>query len=144
MENILISIAVLLLSLTAGTFLLYKTKKEELGVFFKVVSWFVIVFSILLIFCSLIHCIVARELRMENRFKQNEMMRGEMPYMMRENGNFRFREMHDERDGRDGFKDDREGFRDGKEGCRDGKDGFKDGRDACCKDGNKKDSLKRR
>ena len=47
-----IAIALLLLSLTAGTLLLYKTQKENLNTFFKVVAWFVIVVS----FCSMICC----------------------------------------------------------------------------------------
>src|ERR1017187_4128036 len=54
-------IAVLLLSLTAGAFLLAKIKKEDLGVFYRIVAWFVIVFSILLIACSAIRCIVGRQ-----------------------------------------------------------------------------------
>jgi hypothetical protein len=70
----LISIAALLLSLTAGTFLLAKTKKEDLGVFYKVVAWFVIAFSILLIFCSAVRCIAGRECKMENGCNQGEMM----------------------------------------------------------------------
>ena len=47
-----ICIALLLLSLTAGMWLLYKTQKENLNTFFKVVAWFVIVVS----FCSMICC----------------------------------------------------------------------------------------
>jgi hypothetical protein len=47
-----ICIALLLLSLSAGMFLLYKTQKESLGTFFKVVAWFVIVVS----FCSMVCC----------------------------------------------------------------------------------------
>ncbi len=47
-----IAIALLLLSLTSGTLLLYKTQKENLNTFFKVVAWFVIVVS----FCSMICC----------------------------------------------------------------------------------------
>lgn len=47
-----IAIALLLLSLTAGMFLLYKTQKENLNAFFKVVSWFIIIVS----FCSMICC----------------------------------------------------------------------------------------
>jgi len=150
MEQYLIGIAVLLLSATAGAFLLAKTKKEELGIFYKVIAWFVIVFSLLMIFCSALHCIVCREMRMENRFKQcemfckehPEMMEGAMPFMMRENENFRFREMHDRVDGRDNYRDGKEGHKDENEGCMDGKDGFKDGKDACCKDVKKEDSSK--
>jgi len=150
MEQYLIGIAVLLLSVTAGTFLLAKTKKEELGIFYRVIAWFVIVFSLLMIFCSALHCIVCREMRMENRFKQCEMFCKEHPEMREEMGmgygmgneKFRFREMHEGRDGRDGYMDRKDGHWDGKEGCMDGKDGDKDGKDACCKDGKKEDSSK--
>ena len=47
-----ICVALLLLSLSAGMWLLYKSQKENLGTFFKVVAWFVIVVS----FCSMICC----------------------------------------------------------------------------------------
>ena len=47
-----IAMALLLLSLTGGMFLLYKTQKENLNAFFKVVAWFIIVVS----FCSMICC----------------------------------------------------------------------------------------
>lgn len=47
-----IAIALLLLSLTAGTVLLYKAQKENLGILFKIVAWFVIVVS----FCSMVCC----------------------------------------------------------------------------------------
>lgn len=47
-----ICIALLLLSLSAGMWLLYKTQKESLNTFFKVVAWFVIVVSL----CSMICC----------------------------------------------------------------------------------------
>jgi len=46
-----IAIALLLLSLTAGAWLLYKTKKENLGTFFKVLAWFVITVSFLSMIC---------------------------------------------------------------------------------------------
>ncbi len=69
-----ISIAVLLLSLTGGTFLLAKANKEELGIYYKVVAWFVIIFSILLILCSSIRGIIGREHRMKNHFGPGAMM----------------------------------------------------------------------
>lgn len=91
----LISIAVLLLSLTAGTFLLYKTKKEGLGIFYKVVAWFVIAFSMLLIFCCAVCCIAQRECRMENNCNQGE-MRGHSGMMRggEDNENCFFRNKH--------------------------------------------------
>jgi hypothetical protein len=52
-----IGIALMLLSLTAGMFLLYKTKKESLGTFFKIVSWFVIVVSLGSMICCTMRCV---------------------------------------------------------------------------------------
>lgn len=51
-----IAIALMLLSFTAGMFLLYKTQKEALGMFFKVAAWFVIVVSLGSIICCSIFC----------------------------------------------------------------------------------------
>ena len=50
---ILISIALSLLALVAGMYLLDKTKKEGLGKFFSFISWLVIVVAILTLLCSL-------------------------------------------------------------------------------------------
>lgn len=52
-----ICIALLLLSLTAGMFLLYKTQKENLNTFFKIVSWFIIVVSFGAMICCTVCCI---------------------------------------------------------------------------------------
>ena len=51
-----IAIALLLLSLTGGMFLLYKTQKENLNAFFKVISWLVIVASLGSMICCGLHC----------------------------------------------------------------------------------------
>ena len=51
-----IAIALLLLSLSAGMWLLYKTQKENLNAFFKVVGWFVIVISLGSMICCGLHC----------------------------------------------------------------------------------------
>jgi hypothetical protein len=60
-----ISVAMALLSLTAGMWLLYKSKKEVLGTFFKVVAWFIIVVSMCLIVCCgmrcMMHCCMAKQ-----------------------------------------------------------------------------------
>jgi hypothetical protein len=50
---ILISISFSLLALVAGMFLLDKTKKEGLGNFYNLISWLVIVVSMLTLLCSL-------------------------------------------------------------------------------------------
>ena len=126
----LISIAALLLSLTAGTFLLYKTKKEDLGVFYKVVAWFVIVLSMLLIFCCAVCCIAARECRMDNGCNQGE-MRGHSGMMRggEENENGFFRNKHHKEEDED-EEDAKDGKGMGK--CHKGGDG-KDHEGACCK-----------
>jgi hypothetical protein len=51
MGHICVCIATLLLSLTAGMFLLAKTKKDSLGTFHSVISWFVIVLSLGCLLC---------------------------------------------------------------------------------------------
>jgi hypothetical protein len=72
-------IAVLLLSLTAGTFLLAKTNKENLGVFYRVLAWFVIVLSILLIFFSII-CVIIFGIEHKMKRHGNYGSRGEMMF----------------------------------------------------------------
>ncbi|MHB8261341.1 MAG: heavy metal-binding domain-containing protein [Bacteroidia bacterium] len=55
-----ISIALTLLSLTAGVWFLYKTQKENLSILYKVAAWFVIIVAILNMACcgvrSMMHC----------------------------------------------------------------------------------------
>ena len=53
-----IAIALLLLSLTGGMFLLDKTRKESLGAFFKIVAWFIIVVSICSMMCCSMLCML--------------------------------------------------------------------------------------
>ena len=68
-------IAGLLLSLTAGAFLLAKTKKDNLGVFYKVISWFVMVFSVTALLCSIMCRMANMEYRMHsNNFHHRNMM----------------------------------------------------------------------
>jgi len=55
-----ICISAMLLSLTAGMFLLAKTNKDNLSAFFKVISWAVIVISMLGIVCCSICCVMGR------------------------------------------------------------------------------------
>ena len=52
-----ISIALLLLSLTGGTFLLYKTQKENLSTLFKAIAWFVIIMSFGSMICCSVRCV---------------------------------------------------------------------------------------
>ncbi len=51
-----IAVALLLLTLTAGMFLLAKSKKDNLGLFYKITSWLVIVLSTLCLICCLFRC----------------------------------------------------------------------------------------
>lgn len=55
-----ICIALVLMALTGGMFLLAKTNKDNLGAFFKVISWAVIVISILALVCCLCCCMMGR------------------------------------------------------------------------------------
>lgn len=59
MGHICICIAVLLIALTAGMFLLAKTKKDNLGIFYSVASWFVIVVSLGCLLCCGIRSVVS-------------------------------------------------------------------------------------
>jgi hypothetical protein len=58
MATALISSALGLIAFTGGMFLLAKTKKELLGVFFKIASYFIICVSLLLILCTAFHGII--------------------------------------------------------------------------------------
>lgn len=49
-----IAVALSLLALTGGLFLLAKTNKDSLGMAFKLVSWIVILFSFLVFLCSVV------------------------------------------------------------------------------------------
>jgi Spy/CpxP family protein refolding chaperone len=51
---ILISVSLALLAVTAGMFLLAKTRKESLGIFFKAISYFIIIAGFLIICLGLI------------------------------------------------------------------------------------------
>ena len=73
----IISIAVMLLALTGGMFLLAKTQKDGLNVFFKVMSWFVIVLSLGAILCCGIRCVARGCGKKEGGCHKEMMMRGE-------------------------------------------------------------------
>ena len=65
-----VAIALLLLSLTGGMWLLYKTQKENLNAFFKVIAWLVIVVSLGSMICCGLRCcmrscMMKEECRME-------------------------------------------------------------------------------
>ena len=51
-----IAIALLLIALTAGAFLLYKAKKESLGILHRLIGWFVIIVAIGCIVCCGMRC----------------------------------------------------------------------------------------
>lgn len=77
MGNHAAGIAMLLLSLTGGMFLLAKTKKDGLSMFFTVVSWFVIVASLLAILCCGVRCMAMCGHRMGCGQGHEMMMGGE-------------------------------------------------------------------
>jgi hypothetical protein len=74
MGNHCICIATLLLSLTGGMFLLAKTKKDVLGTFFNVVSWFIIVVSLLAMICCGIRCVAGKYCDNRAQCGSHEMM----------------------------------------------------------------------
>ena len=82
---LLIATALSLLAITAGMFLLAKTKKEELGNFFKYASYFVVTAAFLCLVCisarGARHCCVGKnqECKMGNK---GEGMHGTCPSMM--------------------------------------------------------------
>ena len=51
-----ISIALSLISLTAGVWFLYKTQKENLSILFKIAAWFVIIVALLNMACCGLRC----------------------------------------------------------------------------------------
>jgi hypothetical protein len=57
-STILISVGVTLLALTGGTFLLAKINKDNLGIMYKLVAWFVILASVISLACSALHCVM--------------------------------------------------------------------------------------
>jgi hypothetical protein len=61
MHTLLISISVSLIALAGGMFLLEKTNKDNLGLFFKVIAYLIIILSLLILACTAIkgsmnHC----------------------------------------------------------------------------------------
>jgi hypothetical protein len=55
LNNMMFSIALALLALTGGMFLLAKTKKDNLGLSFKIISYFIIIASFLNLACTAAH-----------------------------------------------------------------------------------------
>ena len=79
-----IAIALLLLSLTGGMFLLYKTQKENLNAFFKVMAWLVIVISLGSMVCCGLRCVMHRCMEREE-CREMERCEGMSECNMREN-----------------------------------------------------------
>ncbi|MFI5164175.1 MAG: hypothetical protein ACHQHP_02890 [Bacteroidia bacterium] len=71
----IIAAPLLLLSLTAGMWLLYKTQKENLSTFFKVVAWFVVISSICTMLCCAM-CCAMRCCMMRQECRQSERCEG--------------------------------------------------------------------
>ncbi len=69
-----IGIALLLMALTGGMFLLAKTNKDNLGAFYRVVAWAVIVISMLCMLCCACCCMMRRHCMMNGGGCGNEMM----------------------------------------------------------------------
>ncbi|MBI3501026.1 MAG: hypothetical protein HY063_04465 [Bacteroidetes bacterium] len=71
-----VSIALSLISLTAGVWFLYKTQKENLSILFKVAAWFVIIVALLNLACCGLRCCMygcrmKKECRMEMMYGGN-------------------------------------------------------------------------
>ena len=71
----LASIGLLLIALVGGMFLLAKSDKDTLGIFYKVVAWFVIVLATLCLLCCGMRCAMGR-CGMNNSMNCHGMMMG--------------------------------------------------------------------
>jgi len=78
---ILVPVSITLLALSTGMFLLAKANKDNLGVFYKIVAYFIIVASFLNLACCAMHCAMQfydkkfeHEIMMQkkNDFKEND------------------------------------------------------------------------
>src|ERR1700739_59307 len=73
------SISLIILALTGGMFLLAKTNKDNLSLFFRIISYFIIIGSFLSLVCLTIHCSMRfygreslyNEIRMHEKFMDN-------------------------------------------------------------------------
>ena len=66
--------AMLLLALTGGMFLLAKSNKDNLGIFYKIVSWFVIVAAMLALVCCTLHCVMGNCAMKDEKCNKEMMM----------------------------------------------------------------------
>ena len=148
-----IAIALLLMSLTAGTWFLYKTQKENLSVFFKFVAWFVIVASFLAMICCAMCCAMRccmrhNECREMERCEMGGM--GECSMGMHGGMNKRIMIMRGGEDGECDSDSYREKggkccgmCKEGKEECEGGEgEECKEGKMDCCKKGGDKCDMK--
>ena len=140
-----IAIALLLLSLSAGMWLLYKTQKENLNAFFKVIAWFVIVASLgSMVCCGLrcaMHCCMQKqECRGMEQCDMNMgkcgmghgmgMMHGEKCIIICKEGNEECEMGMGE-------------CKEGKGECKEGKEECEEGKMDCCKKGEKHECEKK-
>ena len=128
-----ICIALLLLSLSAGMFLLYKAQKENLNTFFKVVAWFIIVSSLCSMICCGLRCVM------------HGCMRGNECTEMNECGQGGFNKRVMIFRGGEGECEMGEGqhcCKEGKGECEEGEGECKEGEKACCKKDEKKCDMK--
>ena len=140
-----IAIALLLLSLTAGAWLLYKTQKESLGALFKVIAWFVIVISIASMVCCGMRCVFhcCKQNQECGRTEQCEMNKSECN-MESEHCRMGHRGMGERiiimKGGEDGECEMMgKGCCKDKMECKEGKEGCEEGKMDCCKKGGAKE-----
>jgi len=78
---VLIPIALTLIAITAGMFLLAKTNKDNLGILFKIVAYFIIISGFLNLACSAMMCMMGfygkhhfnGEMKMHNKWMKHNM-----------------------------------------------------------------------
>lgn len=96
------SISLTILALTGGMFLLAKTNKDNLGLFFKIIAYFIIITSFFNLAGSTIHCAMKfyhkEYLCNEIRMRENFINHMRFQYDMNEDGFGDWKRNHDEND----------------------------------------------
>jgi len=99
---IFISISLTILALTGGMFLLAKSNKDNLGIFFKIIAYFIIIASFLNLAGSTIHCAMKfyhkEYLNNEIRMRDNFINRMKFYQDMHDDGFGDWKRNHDEND----------------------------------------------
>lgn len=132
-----IAIALMLLSFTAGMFLLYKTQKEGLSMLFKAAAWFIIVISLGSMACCTLRCVFHGCGSKGNCAGTEQCGSGGSGECGDARGNFNKRIVIT-KGGHGGCEMMEEGCCKGKMGCEEGMEGCEEGKEDCCKMGKMK------